>query len=668
MEYLIRDPALKNEIGIDPSDLYDDSCVELWTNKIYQLTEWRVYRQTNIDSKNILKNFHRMDQNLCTTLPIMLEIQYLWMDGTLPNIVWDDQIPSIQRCTYNKFLFVDVTQTKFRSRLPFHIDEFLMHVENLAKEVKDALETNWLVTVASKLSQFVSYLSQEQSTNLMNEDSQVAADLHQFSGTNNDIEGHSIGNTSMASSQFEKITDRKARKTLRGRAQTEGLLSKKSVSNFSGKGGGMTSSDGRISASKKPLNKAENVIDCATVLMSRQLRGMCEASLLALSSLFENLSLPYSAAYCIFIINVRIRRVSTKEMTTDFSDPLEVCLQPDMNDIIHSMNSSVNMIVNASRGYERPEQVSTLKSTFGGKNNYMIRDLQTHSQHKRMNEASVALSDSIVTDVKSRIKEKIVEFFKAPAALLNKFSVLEKLFSGAQCDAVLKTVRDCIGTDDIIGNLEKLGNISREIETMIEAIKTKIPDVSHFPMFEVRSIELKDLLIRQCRFLHSQVMDAVVEENRNLMLNMGEKYTTIMQTMTKDITDSSELKALQDYVNKSASILLELNDQYQNTCFERVRFLLNHKHRFARDDIQLLNTTLNWPIQIQGVLRRAFENMSARKRELEELLEEDQRRLENDCGDLFKRVELIAENGSPMDFRKIMDYSKIFCGKDSLLA
>lgn len=650
LEYLIRDPALKSEIGIDPSDLFDDSCVELWTNKIYQLTEWRVYRQTNIDSKNILKNFHRMDQNLCTTLPIMLEIQYLWMDGTLPNIVWDDQIPSIQRCTYNKFLFVDVTQTKFRSRLPFHIDEFLMHVENLAKEVKDALETNWLVTVASKLSQFVSYLSQDQSTNLMTEDSQVA-DLHQFSGTNNDIENHSIGNTSTASSQFEKINDRKARKTLRGRAQTEGLLSKKSVSNFSSKGG-MTSSDGRVSASKKPLNKAENVIDCATVLMSRQLRGMCEASLLALSSLFENLSLPYSAAYCIFIINVRIRRVGTKDITTDFSDPLEVCLQPDMNDIIHSMNSSVNMIVNASRGYERPEQVSTLKSTFGGKNNYMIRDLQTHSQHKRMNEASVALSDSIVADVKSRIKEKIVEFFKAPAALLNKFSVLEKLFSGAQCDAVLKTVRDCIGTDDTIGNLEKLGNISREIETMIEAIKTKIPDVSHFPMFEVRSIELKDLLIRQCRFLHSQVMDAVVEENRNLMLNMGEKYTTIMQTMTKDITDSSELKALQDYVNKSASILLELNDQYQNTCFERVRFLLNHKHRFARDDIQLLNTTFNWPIQIQGVLRRAFENMSARKRELEELLEEDQRRLENDCGDLYKRVELIAENGSPMDFRK----------------
>ena len=55
---------------------------------------------------------------------------------------------------------------------------------------------------------------------------------------------------------------------------------------------------------------------------------------------------------------------------------------------------------------------------------------------------------------------------------------------------------------------------------------------------------------------------------------------------------------------------------------------------------------------MQGVLRRAYEQISTRKKELEELLEEDQRRLENDVADLHKRVENIADNGSPMDFRK----------------
>ncbi len=88
------------------------------------------------------------------------------------------------------------------------------------------------------------------------------------------------------------------------------------------------------------------------------------------------------------------------------------------------------------------------------------------------------------------------------------------------------------------------------------------------------------------------------------------------------------------------------------TCVERVKFLLTFKHKLARDDISVLYNTYNWPMNIQSYIRRAYESLSVRKKELEELLEEDQRRLENELNDLYKRVELIADNGSPMEFRK----------------
>ena len=56
--------------------------------------------------------------------------------------------------------------------------------------------------------------------------------------------------------------------------------------------------------------------------------------------------------------------------------------------------------------------------------------------------------------------------------------------------------------------------------------------------------------------------------------------------------------------------------------------------------------------EYQSYLKRSFEAQGARKRELEELLEEDQRRLETDISDISKRVELLADNTNPMDFRK----------------
>lgn len=146
-----------------------------------------------------------------------------------------------------------------------------------------------------------------------------------------------------------------------------------------------------------------------------------------------------------------------------------------------------------------------------------------------------------------------------------------------------------------------------------------------------------------------------MEENRAQMLAISAKYQEIANTLVAEVTDSAELKALQDYTNKAASTLNDLYDQYITSCYERVRFILSHKFKLARDDIQILYTAFNWPANIQTYLKRSYESQAARKRELEELLEEDQRKLELDVNDLAKRVELIAENSNPMDFRKVVD-------------
>jgi DNA repair exonuclease SbcCD ATPase subunit len=229
-----------------------------------------------------------------------------------------------------------------------------------------------------------------------------------------------------------------------------------------------------------------------------------------------------------------------------------------------------------------------------------------------------------------------------------------------EADKVMRVIRDSVhsstpNSSDTMQNLDNLTIVCRDLETMIENITEIVPDVSYFPMYEVRCVELKEALIRQVRHLHSEVLEAIAEENRAHMLAISSKYQEVANTLVAEATDSAELKALQEYTTKAAMVLSDLYDQYVGQCYERVCFLLRYKFKMAKEDIQVLYTTFHWPLNIQSYLRRSYEAQAARKRELEELLEEDQRKLENDMHDIAKRVESLADNPTPMEFRKNVD-------------
>jgi hypothetical protein len=85
-------------------------------------------------------------------------------------------------------------------------------------------------------------------------------------------------------------------------------------------------------------------MDCSAVLLSRQLREMCESSLISLRTLFEQLSEPNRCAMsCIFIIDLKLRKKARKDLTTDSNEPVEVCLQPDLDTVRSSLSLSLSL-------------------------------------------------------------------------------------------------------------------------------------------------------------------------------------------------------------------------------------------------------------------------------------------------------------------------------------
>ena len=300
-----------------------------------------------------------------------------------------------------------------------------------------------------------------------------------------------------------------------------------------------------------------------------------------------------------------------------------------------------------------------MSQTFGGKNNSMLTSMMTSTRHKKMNESSVNFSDEVVHAVIGRLHSEATKFFDAPLRMLEGFVVLEEVLSGELAKRVTKAIHDCVGTSlnaiETLQNLDVLMAVCRELETMVDTIRSMFPDVNYFPMYEVRCTELKEVLVKQVKHLHNLVLEAVAEETKNHMLMISQTYQDIANTLIAEATSETELKQLQEFTTQAASTLSDLYEQYVSQCFERVKFLLGYKFKLSREDAHVLFTTYNWPLNIQSFLRRSYEAQSSRKRELEELLEEDQRKLENDVIDISRRVEILADNASPMEFRKCVD-------------
>lgn len=633
-ECLLLDPLEARNAGINLAKAKDQTAYNSWVTVDYQVREWRVLRMTGVNAKELSRVKKLCQRIICSSLPIMLTIQATWLNSSPPSSWWEDMKAS-NRHSYSAFLFTDLSDSAFRSRLPLTLAEFLSHIDVYSKGIREGLTEFWLTEVGNKLHEHVASLSPGDCKAAINDE--YASEVQDRLEAELSVES--------GSAVDENSLEQLASKALDQRLKFELPQPKQAAGN--------TVSDQPIShQNMKSRSKAARLIDAAAVLLSRQLRSISESSLKSFSDLFERLNNPISADYAVFVINIRVRKVSTKEVTSDFSAPVEVCLQPDISEIKAAMGQCVNIILAAGKDFQRPENLSIYGTGFGGQNHAFIADYLNANHHRRLNSCMMSRKDEVVVDTIARINAAVEKFFQGPHFLLNKFSSVEELLSGAVAERIMAVIENSKTCEDPLDGIEMLNAVCKELELLIEKIRDVLPDVIFFSAFEVKCSELKESLIRYVRGLHNHVVEIVVVENREHMSLLNTEYQVIAGTLDTRPINAVELKELVAFTNKAAFTLIDLSDQYKGLCFERVKFLLNNKHKLSREDVTTLITTHSWPLNIDIYLRKSYEQQTECKRELEELLAEDQRNLESDITDVFKRIDVLAEQQSTQDFKR----------------
>jgi hypothetical protein len=288
-DYDLKDKIEAENMGVNLFNLRDQTIYHLWTDVTYQLPEWRVLRQTSVDAESVLRNLNRINHQLCITLRIMQELQYLWLDGQLPSSVWES-LPLMSRCSYNGLLFTQVNSMAYRHLLPLPLDDFVGKVEYHSKFIKDALCDNWLTTAGNRLSHFIAQMTDESDVVRAALDGLVESSARNnpalftsVDGNEGDFpenandESYGNGNGGLDFGKFKTMAGTNPRNTT---AANKALANRLAAEGLDSKGANGGSNTGRIRANgvsvpqaEKRRTKAELVVDSAVVLLSKQLRG-----------------------------------------------------------------------------------------------------------------------------------------------------------------------------------------------------------------------------------------------------------------------------------------------------------------------------------------------------------------------------------------------------------
>lgn len=577
-QYLLLDSKLCERYNIENSYLYDDAYLDLWTDRQYQLPEFRILRQTSIDSEQVLKCKLHFENIFCGGDKVIRDIQNYWFDSSMP-LKWFEKMEPMKPCNYNMMSFLDISEMSFRKKLPMEIKEFTDHIQSKCRHIVDGLIDEWIANVGNILSEAI-------------------ADM-----TNADAIFCNIPTAQ------PEISSR----------STESLY----------------------------RNKGQRVVDTACALLSQQIRFISENSLLSFAKFFvqhqhSEIDINDHSA---FIIHLKAKNLVNNDILNSFSTPSSVCLFPGIDILSDAINNIIKSLVELFSDFVRPERI--VGKEFGGRNKLLIEQNIDSS----LNSASVKLHDSIVSEVTSSVLKTIKDLFEAPKSLLKKFEVFNSLLDGS----LMKSVEDAIVSYESSQSLSELDKYLADLETTKNLIKTVAPDISYFPLFEVHCHDVKILMLEFVQNLQHKVLDTVCNSNRSHMQTMMSSYVSLSNGLMAEAINAFELRDLQQFTQNAENQIVQLNAEYFDVCVVKLKFLLSYEYKLTKENMGIVAATAGWQALMQNYLRRSRDMQASRKKDLLELLEEEQHHLESDVIDISRRIENVASKEGINDFRKIIE-------------
>ena len=636
IEYQLKDPFYNRDTHLD----YEMLSIQphWWTNKEYQLREWRVLRKTGVRSCDILQVYRSLDTCLMTYDPLMQEMQNIWYFDTLPP-VWVQSLGPSANLPFEKLRFSDVGDLDLISDLPMSIDSFVARVERRATDLRDALGDCWCGIVGSRV---VDYITQFD----MAVWGEVTIDPPLYDEKGSKVTNHT---------QEENALNPLHQQLLDHRIKTEQL----GLGNSNRDMNQLDFLNQQIDEEGEEyryVDRLTTLLDGLNAHMSLQLRSLCQDSLEELASFFESFIAQDSNGGSVFDISV-ILVSEDGEWDENISGglnqlepPLKVSIQPSLESIKEHIDTILQQMILPTHSFPSIDDkiLGELDDEEGSE--------ERRGRMSEMRIAGVQEDEEVVQIVRDRIFSVLEEQFEGPAKLLEGFNIFEEVLNGDLRNKVEEALDEREEEDVItIDALQPLSLLAIELQNLYDQVNSVTEDIIHYPIFSLHTTPVKNSLHQVIHDVQEIMSSTIMSDNRLQMIELNSKYQEMANSLVKEPLDSAELKNLQDYATQCTKSLDALLDQYTSDVLSRSLFLQEFNFKISREDLQVFYTTFHWPTNIQEYLKRSYENQQDRKRDFEDLLEEDTSKLENELSELQKRVDTVADNSQIEQFRKIVE-------------
>ncbi|RHY32869.1 hypothetical protein DYB32_002144 [Aphanomyces invadans] len=367
------------------------------------------------------------------------------------------------------------------------------------------------------------------------------------------------------------------------------------------------------------------VLNAASVLMSRQLRSIVDASVMTFLSFFHECARDQGEA--ILALDVVC---SSGASTNDVAAMPLVRLDPPATVVQERILACVTLLVEAASVFPRIDAQTSVPTRIRNK--------------AVLGPCTLTSDDPFVVSAKREIATAMTTHLAEAARVLDAFRPFHVLLDGS-LEQRLTTLLDVPPPLDLSVlriELKALADLDR-------AIMTSIQDHYYFPMFAVICVDAKDLLRQRVKDLSHLLLSRASAENIRHMIAMGQQYEQTVQTLMADPIDSAELKTLQLFYESSMATLAALQDELYSRVCVSVRFLKEHDFQMTREEVQQFFMTFRWPDTVVNFQRKSLERQRDRKRELELVVDARQEHLTTAFGTCQKKIEKLREAGNMQD-------------------
>ncbi|TSM04870.1 Dynein heavy chain 7, axonemal [Bagarius yarrelli] len=349
---------------------------------------------------------------------------------------------------------------------------------------------------------------------------------------------------------------------------------------------------------KIKVEKLDAFYNCASTLLSNQLRALIERSVEEFVSLFEPLGkqkLPLFKVHLTF-------------------DDEKMDSYPTFHDLEGTVLEILNLIM------------STLQN---------IQSIQSWLDEANSSVVDAKLADHTVSWAQTTLRNAVRKYLEEPVKHFQSyFDNYEWLVNGDAQKLIEVFMKEEHSFEQYTEQVEKFRALSKEI--------SGLPSVAHFDMVRLECEELKQGLANKAQTFAQVLVAQLVKEHHEQCIQICKEFETIQDKATRTPETTKDMTEMIAYIDHAktkgiAELRIKIMDMY-----DRLNYLLD-VHIFNEEDLELHSTVLLWPRNIYPVFELSAEVLEKAQLKGEQELLERREKMMLELERLIRKTEEFAD-------------------------